>query len=301
MGLVKRLAKLMVVGDQGIVLLQKLGDLGLRRPYEMINGLAVISCAPRESGRYRNGGHLLGACSRRLLTHQSAVTPSHLRVTAPEAEGQRSVSDDQPAGLRSELSYFDLALRRTDRTGPRAPWHPRRSPVRRRRSSWLATVLGRTGTASGRTVLAQTGRWEHVGTHHGAIATSPSRSLGSSRSGKALAVCSASADKLASWLNTACLRWCSNSVSRRSCCFRHANSCWVRSLMAAACFFAVAIRASASCAAAPLVCSASARASARIVRLPRGLLPGAPPTRCDTWLPRRAVQRSSAAHRHAPA
>ena len=30
--------------------------------------------------------------------------------------------------------------------------------------------------------------------------TSPSRSLGSSRSGKALAVCSASADKLASWL-----------------------------------------------------------------------------------------------------
>ena len=94
--------------------------------------------------------------------------------------------------------------------------------------------------------------------------TSPSRSLGSSRSGKALAVCSASADKLASWLNTACLRWCSNSVSRRSCCFRHANSCWVRSLMAAACFFAVAIRASASCAAAPLLCSASARASARI-------------------------------------
>ena len=89
--------------------------------------------------------------------------------------------------------------------------------------------------------------------------TSPSRSLGSSRSGKALAVCSASADKLASWLNTACLRWCSNSVSRRSCCFRHANSCWVRSLMAAACFFAVAIRASASCAAAPLLCSASVK------------------------------------------
>ena len=41
-GFVKRLAKLMVVGDQGIVLFQKLGDLDLGRLYEMINGPAVI-------------------------------------------------------------------------------------------------------------------------------------------------------------------------------------------------------------------------------------------------------------------
>ena len=71
MGIIKGLAKLMVVGDQGIVLLQKLGDLGLRRSYEMVNGLAVISSARHaESGRYPNAGHLLGAYSRRLLTRQ---------------------------------------------------------------------------------------------------------------------------------------------------------------------------------------------------------------------------------------
>jgi hypothetical protein len=43
MGLIKRPAQLMVVGDQGIVLLEKLGDLGLRRAYEMINGFALVS------------------------------------------------------------------------------------------------------------------------------------------------------------------------------------------------------------------------------------------------------------------
>ena len=70
--------------------------------------------------------------------------------------------------------------------------------------------------------------------------------------------------RLASWLSTACLRWCNSSVSRRSCCLRQANSCWVRSLIAVACCLAVAIRASASWTAASLVCSASATASARI-------------------------------------
>ena len=44
-GVIKRLAKLMVVRGQRIELRQKLGDLGVRRLHEMINGLAVISSA----------------------------------------------------------------------------------------------------------------------------------------------------------------------------------------------------------------------------------------------------------------
>ena len=82
MGVVKRLPKLMVVGDQRVVLLQ-LGDLGLRRSHKMINGLAVISFArQRKAAVLRMRVTSWGLCSRWLLTRQSAVTPSHLRVTA---------------------------------------------------------------------------------------------------------------------------------------------------------------------------------------------------------------------------
>ena len=87
MGLVKRLPKLMVVGDQRVVLLQQLSDLGLRRSYEMINGLAVISFARhRESGRPPNAGHLLGLCSRRLLTRQKCRYPE-----SSQGNGTRSL------------------------------------------------------------------------------------------------------------------------------------------------------------------------------------------------------------------
>jgi hypothetical protein len=44
-GFVKGLAKLVVVGEQGIVLLQKLSDLDLGCSHEMINGLALIALA----------------------------------------------------------------------------------------------------------------------------------------------------------------------------------------------------------------------------------------------------------------
>ena len=90
------------------------------------------------------------------------------------------------------------------------------------------------------------------------------KSVRSSISGKDWAVCCANADRLASWLRTACLRWLSRSVSRRSSCFRQANSDWVRSVIAAACALAAWTRSSASLIAASLVFSASASASVRI-------------------------------------
>ena len=85
MGVVKRLPQLVVVSDQRVVLLQQLSDLGLRRSYKMINGLAVISFARQgKAAVLRMRVTCWGSVHAGSLHTKSAVTPSHLRVTAPE-------------------------------------------------------------------------------------------------------------------------------------------------------------------------------------------------------------------------
>src|SRR5215211_100856 len=84
-GLVERMAKLMVVRHQCVVLLQQVSDLRMCRLHEMINGRAVISFS--RQGKAAVIGMLV---SSRGHIHAgslmpSAVTPSHLRVTAPAA------------------------------------------------------------------------------------------------------------------------------------------------------------------------------------------------------------------------
>ena len=214
------------------------------------------------------------------------VTPIQIRVTSsPAARQSQAAGVDEaptypcsgrcsvPAG-RSDAETNTVASPSTrDRTRTRR-LIPR--PPRTRRHPARPVAGSRDAARSGRR-------------------SSPSGSVGSSRSGNALAVCSARADRLASWLRTACLRRWSRSVSRLSCCLRQANSCWVRSLIAEACFFAVLIRASDSSTAASLVFSASAMASL-LIRAASAM--SASRRSVDSpcaWSPRPAAPRSSAA------
>ena len=76
-------------------------------------------CATAESCRPPNAGALLGLCSRWLLTRQSAVSPSHLRVTAPAAWCQRAVVMINPAG--PQMTTWSSRPRQKGRTGPQVP------------------------------------------------------------------------------------------------------------------------------------------------------------------------------------
>ena len=160
---------------------------------------------------------------------------------------QRTVSDDQrPDELACGLDLFrPWLLRPKGRKGPRALWRHRRSQCRRLRQT---TCHGSCPCclAPGRALLAWTRRWQHLWTHHGAITDLALQILGvvqvGEGAGRLLRECRQAGELAQHGL----LALVQQLRLTTQLLLPPGELCWVRSLMAAACFFAVAIRASAS-------------------------------------------------------